>query len=136
MKPLRKSFMLILSVAVIVCTFGFVSSPKGITDDISAAIRTGNAKELAKFFNSSIDVSIPGYEGIYSKVQAEQIMKDFFAKQVPKSFTIIHQGASKDGSQYSIGNYTTEKQTFRTYFLLKKTGEKFLLQQLRFEVEE
>jgi len=131
----KKKISALLAIAFITLS-SFSLSVTDIIDNISTAIRAGNAKELAKFFNTNIDVTIPGYEGVYSKTQAEQIIKGFFTTHPPKSFSIIHQGASKDGSQYSIGNYASDKKSFRSYFLLKKTNEQFLLHQLRFEPED
>ncbi|MCD4745081.1 MAG: DUF4783 domain-containing protein [Bacteroidales bacterium] len=104
-----------------------------ITEDISTAIRNGNAKDLAKYFDSAIDLDIPGSEGTYSKSQAEIILKDFFDKYPPKSYKVNHEGSSKDGSQYSIGTYTSLKKSFKTYYLVKKKSDKLLIQHLQFE---
>lgn len=115
--------------------FAFTADVQNITDDIALTIRTGNSKELAKFFNTNLDLTIPGYTGSCSKSQAEIIVKDFFKKYPPKTFTIIHQGASTDGAQYSIGSMSSGSTSFRVYFLLKKFSDNFFIQQLRFEQE-
>lgn len=133
MKKLANYYLFILTFFV---ATSFTSDFQGISDDISAAIKSGNATELSKLFNATIDVTLPGNSNSYSKSQAEIIVKDFFKKFPPKNFNIIHQGVSADGSQYSIGKYESASQSFRTYFLLKKFGEKSLIQQLRFEAEE
>ena len=61
-----------------------------VFENISSAIRTGDSKQLSRFFNTSVDLTILNKEEVYSKAQAEQIIKDFFSKNTPKSFTIIH----------------------------------------------
>jgi hypothetical protein len=107
-----------------------------LQEEIGIAIKAGNAAVLAKYFNNTLDLVVPGQELTCSKTQAEQILKDFFQKNPPKSFKINHQGASKDGSQFSIGTYvSTADKSFRTYFLLKKSGTSMLIQQLQFEAE-
>ncbi|MBK6732036.1 MAG: DUF4783 domain-containing protein [Bacteroidetes bacterium] len=53
-------------------------------DSIAQAIRTGNAKELASFFDTTIEIKINDKEGAYSKAQAEQVVKDFFVKIHPR----------------------------------------------------
>lgn len=113
------------------------NSPIGtLQEEVSNAIKAGNATMLAKYFNNTLDLVVPGQEITCSKTQAEQILKDFFQKNPPKSFKINHQGASKDGSQFSIGTYvSTADKSFRTYFLLKKSGANMLIQQLQFEAE-
>lgn len=107
-----------------------------LQEEVSNAIKAGNATMLAKYFNNTLDLVVPGQEITCSKTQAEQILKDFFQKNPPKSFKINHQGASKDGSQFSIGTYVSAAdKSFRTYFLLKKSGANMLIQQLQFEAE-
>lgn len=104
---------------------------KGIAD----AIRRGNATELSQYFYTTIDLSVMEKEGTFSKVQAEQVLKDFFSKNPPKSFEIKHQGNSSDGSNYVIGNLITSKFNFRVYFLIKTIGGKQYLQQLQIEAD-
>ncbi|MFA6924942.1 MAG: DUF4783 domain-containing protein [Bacteroidales bacterium] len=113
--------------------FSFFASVQDATDDITKAINSGNSKELAKFFNTTIDLTLPGYEDTYSKAQAEIIVKEFFTKNTPKSFTVIHKGLSKDNSPYIIGKLETSKNSFRVTYLLRKVSDKFLIHQLRFE---
>jgi hypothetical protein len=120
-------------------SFGaFADNPPAtnIEEEVATAIRSGNAAALARNFNNTVDLVVPGQEISCSKTQAEQIVKDFFQKNPPKSFKINHQGASKDGSQFSIGTYvSTGNKSFRTYFLLKKSGPGLLIHQLQFEAE-
>ena len=107
-----------------------------ILDDIGLTIKSGNAKELVKFFDTNVEITLLDEEGTYSKAQAEQVIKDFFAVYEPASFVLVHRGSSGEGSQYGIGSLTTTKgQKFRTYFFVKKLGEKSLIQELRFEEE-
>lgn len=103
---------------------------------IAAAIKTGNAKELSNYFNNTIDLTIPGNEGTYSKGQAEMIVKSFFVKNPPSSFTLSHQGKSNDGSHYAIGIYKSGGTEFRTYFLLKVLSGQPLIHQLKFESDK
>lgn len=107
-----------------------------ITEDVAAAIRTGNAKELSKHFKENIDLAIGEKEEVYSSAQAELILKDFFTKNVPKTFTIIHQGMSKLGLQYVIGNLVTSNGNFRVSFYIKKTLHGQFIQQLRIDTEQ
>lgn len=107
-----------------------------IYDDIANSIRSGDAHQLATFFGNSIDLTIMDQENVYSKAQAEFVLKDFFSKNHPKSFTIIHKGSSPEGTQYAIGNLISANgKTFRTSFYLKNNGGKYILQELRIENE-
>lgn len=104
-----------------------------ITVNIAAAIRAGDANKLAQYFNTAIDLVVPGSEGTYSKSQAEMLVKSFFSQYVPVSFSINQQGSSKDGAQFSIGTLVTKKGNFRTYFLIKKVNNTSLIHELQFE---
>ncbi len=109
--------------------------PQDISVEIVKSIKEGDAKTLAKYFTTTIDLTIPGSEGAYSKVQAEQIMREFFTKNPPASFKINHNGVSNDGSKFYIGTYVSSKKNYRTYFLLKKISGTYYIQQLRFEID-
>jgi hypothetical protein len=106
-----------------------------LIDDIALSIRTGNPKNISKFFIENIDLKIIDQEDVYSKQQAEMILKDFFGKHPVKTFTIAHKSEPKNGSQYVVGTLDTSNGKFRTYFLLKTTGAQTLIQQFRIETE-
>jgi hypothetical protein len=103
-----------------------------IPGEISIAIKTGNAAELSKYMNSTIELLLLDKEDFYKKNVAETILKDFFNEYHTKDFTIRHQGAKND-AQYAIGNLKTEKGDFRVYFLLKKVDQELLIHQIRIE---
>ena len=108
-----------------------------MADDVASAIKTGNAANVSKFFSANVDLKILDKEDIYSKAQAELILKDFFAKIPIKSFAVMHKGTSKSGDQFAIGTYeTTGGKKFRSYFLFKKEGAGLTIQQLRFETQD
>ena len=104
-----------------------------VASEVADAIRKGNANEVSKYFGANVDMKILDKEDVYSKAQAELILKDFFSKNAPKTFTVEHNGVSKGGAKYTIGKLVTSAGTFKTYFLLKKEGDKFIIQQFRIE---
>ncbi len=108
----------------------------GDLDNISSAIKAGDSKKLAEYFDNTVEVKILNKEGAYSKSQAEAIVKDFFTKNPPKSFSFIHDGPSGgNNAHYAIGSLGTDKGKFRTYVYMKKKADKFYIQELSFENE-
>ena len=103
-----------------------------IPAEISLALKTGNAAELAKHMNSTVELLLLEKEDFYKKNIAETILRDFFNSHQAKDFIIRHQGAKND-AQYAIGNLKTENGDFRVYFLLKKVGQDLLIHQIRIE---
>jgi hypothetical protein len=129
---MKKIYLIGLITGICMMTFAFAD----VFDDISAAIRSGNAKQIGTFFNTTVDLTILNQEDVYGKAQAELILKDFFSKNTPSNFNIKHQGTSKEGAKYVIGNLlTSQGGNFRTYFLLRMLNGKFYIQELRFEEE-
>ena len=114
-------------------TFTTVISASPVSDNLATAFKTGNSNEIAKYFGTSIDLSIPDNEGIYSAIQAKLILKTFFLKNKPSDFTIVHNGDSKNNSHYSIGNLKTSNGTFRTYILYKEQDKKVTILELKIE---
>jgi hypothetical protein len=105
-----------------------------IYSDISDAIRSGDARAVARYFGSTVDLTILNQEEVYSKAQAEQVLRDFFQKNTPRSFTLIHKGVSKEGAKYAIGNMVSSQGIqFRAYFFVKQSSSGEFIQELRFE---
>lgn len=122
----------ILLFLVSIASFAFTLD---VIDDIATAIRSGNPKNISNFFIDNIDLKVIDQEDVYSKQQAEMILKDFFAKHAVKSYTVAHKSQPKAGSQYVIGSLDTANGKFRTYFLIKTVGTQTLIQQFRIETE-
>ena len=135
MKRISAITILLVLTTTISASLLFYNKNKDIIAEISTAIKSGVASNVSVYFNSTLDLTTPDSEGTYSKTQAEMILKDFFTKNPPASFTINHQGSSVDGSQYGIGTYVSGKDSYRTYFLLKKAAAGYLIQKLEFEVQ-
>ena len=77
--------------AAITMAVGF-ASVNDVIDDITSSVRSGNTKELSKYFSSTVSMTLMNDEGIYSRVQAEIILRDFFSRNtwyfLP--FTVSH----------------------------------------------
>ena len=125
-----KKFTSILLAAFLAISVGFAQNAN---ETISSAIKLGNYKELSKYFDTKVELTIGAKEDSYSKAQAELIVKDFFAKDKVTNYQVIHKGKSPDGAQYAIGTLTTAKGVFRTYVLTKDVNGAIRIQQLRFE---
>ena len=129
MKP--KSYFHIL-ILIFICPILQAQDPQRIPEGISIAIKAGNASELSKYMNSTVELLLLEKEDFYKKNVAVTILKDFFSEYQTRDFTIRHQGVKND-AQYAIGNLKTEKGDFRVYFLLKKVNQELLIHQIRID---
>lgn len=82
-------------------------------NQVLASFRTGSSKELAKHFEAAISLNLNGQNGNYSKTQAEFILKEFFRKNPPKEFSILHKGGNGATSLYYVGTYLSENSQYR-----------------------
>jgi hypothetical protein len=128
MKQTNKSWFLILGFCLIA-----IIAKADIFDEIAIALKSGNASEVSKYFDTSIELRTLGKSNVYSKNQAEMVLKDFFDNNQPKNFTVIHRGASAKGARYAIGNLETAKGTYRTYLYIKDVSGKLYIQELSIE---
>lgn len=103
--------------------------------DIVLSFKAGNATELAKHFHSNVELIILEEEDVYSRSQAEQIIRKFFSDHKPTAFRVIFEGG-KENSRYAIGSLETSSTRYRVYVLMKKQDDTPLIHQLRIETEE
>src|SRR3989337_135682 len=86
-----------------------------VISQVKETIKAGSAKELSRFLNETIDVTLNDGPQSYSKAQAEFVFRDFFKQHPPEEFNIIHQGTSKGGQTFGIGQYKSGTETYRVY---------------------
>jgi hypothetical protein len=127
----KKLLVILVSFASLALSF----SQKSV-DDISNALKTGNAPGLSAYFHATIDLTIIQKQGTYSKSQAEQVVQNFFSSNKPSNFTVDHKGTSGEGSQYIIGTLSTSTGEYRVYVYFKNLNGVELIQTLRFELDE
>ena len=122
-----KKLLLSLAIFISVCSFVSLSFT-----EIVKAIKSGNSAEVSKYFDNTVEITLPEKSNSYSKSQAELVLHDFFASNGVKDFEVLHK-SDHPGSQYCIGNLQTNNGTFRTTIFMKQKGDKELVQELRFE---
>lgn len=122
----------LLVFALLVIT-GTVSAQNDVKDRVAAAIGAGDVNALSAQLVPNVDLTVLASSDYYSKAQATGILRKFFDEHEPQGLRIEHEGTSKMGDRYCIGQLTTAKGVFRVTFFLKKTGEVTQVKQLRIE---
>jgi hypothetical protein len=82
-------------------------------DQIALSIKNSSSKDLAQFFDSTVEIKLGEIRGDYSKNQAEIVMRDFFKKFPAVSFIVLQQGESAEKILYLIGKYQSKTDSFR-----------------------
>jgi len=114
----------------------FAFSQNDVLDNVASAIRTGNSKEIARYFDSNVEITILERESSYSKTQGEMVLRDFFSKNQVQAFDLKHRGTSGEGSTYGIGTLKTNAQMYRVYYFVKQKGSQQVIQEMRFEKQK
>ncbi|MBC8046261.1 MAG: DUF4783 domain-containing protein [Fimbriimonadaceae bacterium] len=128
------NFKFIVLLAVIPLTI-MATAPGGL-ENIAQSIRSGDAKQVAAYFDKMVEMKIGAKEATYSKAQAEQVLKDFFSKNKPLNFQFNHDGTSgANNAYYAIGTLKTDNAKYRVSVYMKKNGDTFIIQELSIENE-
>ncbi len=105
-------------------------------DDITFAFKNADQRTLSKYFGNKIEITLLDQSNVFSKSQAEMVMKDFFGKYDPIDFQILYKNnPSSDAARFAIGQLDTRAGKFRIYFILKTSESGVYLQEMRFEQE-
>ena len=126
-----KTFFLVTAL-----TFSFLyysSAQTGIAV-LNKALSDGDAVTIGGYFDQTVELTLLDKLNVLDKKAATGALNDFFAKNKPRAFNEVHQGASKgSASHYSIGDLATAPSTYRVYLYYKVINEKPVIQEMRIE---
>jgi hypothetical protein len=134
---LKRNFFLLgfLMIGFLTFSLNSVQAQSEVINGAKAALKSGDSRELAKYFNNSIELIVEAENVDMDKVsntQAELILKTFFQKYPAKDFNYGHQGSSPEGLQYSTGTYESSSGSFLVYMVVKQFGGKYLIDRIDF----
>jgi hypothetical protein len=128
-----KTFFSLLLVSSVAMLSSFAQT--GNIDGVIGALRSGNTTEMAKYFDESIELTLPDKSDSYSKAQATLILKDFFTNNGVKGFDVKHKG-DQGGGQFCIGTLQTQSGNFRTTVFMKMKSNREVVKEIRFQAIE
>jgi hypothetical protein len=125
---------------LLACIYAIIPSTAFSQDDESKVLftsigddlKSGDAATFAKWFAEDMEVDVMGNAGVCSRSQARQLMKNFYERYTPKSFSIVHMSGSLP-MRYCIGNLIAGGERFRVTLFVKTQRETHQLQQIRIE---
>jgi len=123
-------------VAFLMILYLFGNAQEDIFSKVETALRSGSSKELSKYLNQTVELNLEGEISSFSKMQAEYVLKDFFKRNPPDNFEIIHNGASKGGLRYAIGTYSCKRGSYRVWMRIKEFTGKLLVYEMNFVKEQ
>ena len=107
-----------------------------VIDTLAKFFNTADASKISTLFSSTLELDILAQENLYSKAQAELIMRDFLSKNKPLSVKIIHRLLSNPNYKLAVLSMATIKDKFRVSISLSSNDESFLVKQIRIEYDK
>ncbi|MDD6828544.1 MAG: DUF4783 domain-containing protein [Bacteroidales bacterium] len=99
---------------------------------ISKYIAAGDAESLSAWFADNLEISVLSSTSNSSKNQATQILKFFFEKHKPRSFSINHTAAGQN-SKYALGSLSSGGESFMVTIFVSMCGQSYKIQQLKID---
>ncbi len=97
--------------------------------EIKKAFSTGDSERLSAYFDLNVEILLVDRGDVYSKAQAELIMKKFFANNSPKSFTVESE-SEDESSNYAIAQLKTKRNDFRVFIAYREKSRKIIVNQM------
>ncbi|WP_345081422.1 DUF4783 domain-containing protein [Nemorincola caseinilytica] len=105
-------------------------------EDVVNAIKTNRIEDLSRYFDNIVPITINNNQTIYSRNQAEVVLKDFFDRNVPKDLLIMDNGSPNASTKFIIGTLLTPSGVkYNIYILMKQKNMDFYLQEIRLNKE-
>ncbi len=101
---------------------------------VSDALSKNDAEALSVYFANNVELEMDEKEGMYGKSQATIMVRDFFAKIKPATFTQKHKSEAAN-SKFIIGNLNSKGQTWRVTVYFRKEGSTDLIHSFKIEKE-
>lgn len=109
-----------------------VSLRANLPQGIAKGFRSGDAQVVAQYLEPTLEISIVGNRSMYSKIQATQVLREFFNSHSPKNIVEKHNGG-RGNSQFSVFSFTTGSEKFRATIFYKGSGEQARISQITIE---
>ncbi len=128
-------FKAFLIATLMLCTAVGAKAQSGSYDvfvPISKYISQGNADALSAWFSDNLDITILSKGGNSSKVQAKQIVNNFFSTHTPRSFEVTYT-AGRANMKYALGNLNAGGETYLVTIFVYCNDENNQIQQFKIE---
>jgi len=102
-----------------------------IPDPLKVGFETGDAAAISVYLRESLEVELLNQAGMFSRVQTEKLLHDFFVKNKVDRFTVQRTGnTGSAGNLFTICEIISGQHTFRVYFVRSKINSTYLIHSL------
>ncbi len=119
-------------VAVLLLSTFRAQTAEQTLSQIEQGLRKGEVALLVPYLHDPLEIAISGKAKMYSRTQAEYVLRDFFKVHPPKGFTFMHRGRSEN-VLYAIGVYHAQSEQWDVSVFGRVEQGRYRVEQLRFE---
>ncbi len=94
---------------ILLCSFQIIN----LNNNIIQGLKANNAKAVAKYFSSSISLSIDKEEQVVTRFQGELLLADFFRQHKVTEVKRVTASGGNQSNRYFIYNVKTANRNFR-----------------------
>src|ERR1700744_5009682 len=110
----KKILLLVVSCTLLSFT-GHAQGSRSPLEDMVNAIKNDRVLDMVKYFDNFVPITLNNAQSIYSRNQAEVVLKDFLDKNTPRDFNTMENGAPDNNSKFMIGTFDTQNAKFNVY---------------------
>jgi Domain of unknown function (DUF4783) len=117
------------------CPWGKAQETVTPTMEVINAIKDNHVSEMMKYFDARVPVTIDNNQAVYSRNQAEVVLRDFFERNNPRDIVVKENGATNDNSKFAICTFSCANGSYNVYILLRLKDKHYKLQEIRLNKE-
>ncbi len=132
---MQHGFKVLLAAVLMLCGVSAANAQSGSYDvfvPISKYISQGNAEALSAWFSDNLDITVLSRGGNSSKVQARQMVSNFFNSHSPRSFEVTYT-AGRANMKYALGNLSAGGESYLVTIFVYCADGKNEIQQFKIE---
>ena len=98
-------------------------------------LSAADAEGMARWFNDEVELGINGQKTSYLRVQAGYVVKDYFRKHPPGTFTLLRQSEANKASRFLIGKYERDNHYTKVFVQLNRHNGRYSIDLLDLSTE-
>ncbi|GHE23146.1 hypothetical protein GCM10017764_01140 [Sphingobacterium griseoflavum] len=103
-----------------------------LVEQLSSALRAGNAKKVGSNFASNLTLSVKREDGSYTKFQAELLLDEFFRSNKVEQLKEL-QRVNNSSNSYVVFSLKSNQSTYRIFVKVVSANTKFQIVEMRIE---
>ncbi|GEM_PF-3865387 len=106
----------------------------GVLSQLVKAFNESNYRQLAQQSDELLELTFENEARHYSQTQTRFALKDFFQRNPVASFEILH-SSQQTSIRYIIGNYRSSMGVYRISIRMRKIGNEYRINMMKFRKE-